>query len=158
MRAVKYTDLKNIEFRKSSIYRDAPAFSMFGVGDYSYSKYKVGVSGFYKRPLFSVLYSDDGKPVMTDDTSYFICFDNYDMAYVAMPLLNSKKVQNFLTSIAFLDAKRPYTKKVLGRIDFEKIVDSISIDELTETEQNLNLTNYVTTSMYNSFKDLLEVS
>ena len=105
------------ESRKSSIYRGAPPFSMFGVGDYSYSKYKVGVSEFYKQPLFSVLYSDDEKPVMTDDTSYFICFDNYDMAYVAMLLLNSEKVQEFLTSIAFLDAKRPYTKKVLERID-----------------------------------------
>ena len=48
--------------RKSSIYRGAPVFSMFGVGDYSYAKYKVGVSGFYKQPLFSVLYSDDNKP------------------------------------------------------------------------------------------------
>lgn len=150
-------NIELFENRKSSIYRDAPAFSMFGVGDYSYSKYKVGVSGFYKQPLFSVLYSDDEKPVMTDDTSYFICFDSYDMAYVAMLLLNSKKVQKFLTSIAFLDAKRPYTKKVLERIDFKKIVESLSIDELTETEQNLNLTYHVTVPMYNDFKGLLEI-
>lgn len=150
-------NIELFENRKSSIYRGAPAFSMFGVGDYSYSKYKVGVSGFYKQPLFSVLYSDDEKPVMTDDTSYFICFDNYDMAYVAMLLLNSKKVQEFLTSIAFLDAKRPYTKKVLERIDFEKIVESLSIDELAETEQSLNLTYYVTIPMYDAFKGLLEL-
>lgn len=143
------------EKRKSSIYRGAPPFSMFGVGEYSYSRYKVGVSGFYKQPLFSVLYSDENKPVMTDDTSYFIGFDSYDMAYVAMLLLNSGKVQEFLTSIAFLDAKRPYTKKVLERIDFDKIVDSMSIDELTETERELNLSNYVTLSMYDSFKSLL---
>ena len=122
----------NIELfknRKSSIYRGAPLFSMFGVGDYSYSRFKVGVSGFYKQPLFSVLYSDDEKPVMTDDTSYFICFDSYDMAYVAMLLLNSEKVQGFLTSIAFLDAKRPYTKKVLERVDFSKIVESLTNEE-----------------------------
>ncbi len=150
----------NIELfknRKSSIYRGAPPFSMFGVGDYSYSQFKVGVSGFYKQPLFSVLYSDDEKPVMTDDTSYFICFDNYDMAYVAMLLLNSEKVQGFLTSIAFLDAKRPYTKKVLERIDFDKIVESLTIEELTETEHKLNLSYYVTVPMYDSFKVLLEL-
>ena len=149
---------ENIELfknRKSSIYRGAPPFSMFGVGDYSYSKFKVGVSGFYKHPLFSVLYSDDEKPVMTDDTSYFICFDSYDMAYIAMLLLNSEKVQDFLTSIAFLDAKRPYTKKVLERIDFDKIVESLTIDELTETEQKLKLSYYVTISMYDTFKSLL---
>ncbi len=150
-------NIELFENRKSSIYRGAPLFSMFGVGDYSYSKFKVGVSGFYKQPLFSVLYSDDGKPVMTDDTSYFICFDSYDMAYVAMLLLNSKKVQGFLTSIAFLDAKRPYTKKVLERIDFDKIVDSLTIDELSETEQELNLSYYVTIPMYDSFKDLLRL-
>ncbi|MCI9584978.1 MAG: methyltransferase [Clostridium sp.] len=143
------------ESRKSSIYRGAPAFSMFGVGNYSYSRYKVGVSGFYKQPLFAVLYSDDGKPVMTDDTSYFICFDNFDMAYVAMLLLNSKKVQRFLTGIAFLDAKRPYTKKVLERIDFDKIAACLSIDDLIQAEQDLDLSDYVTDSMYGEFKKLL---
>ena len=150
----------NIELfknRKSSIYRGAPLFSMFGVGDYSYSRFKVGVSGFYKQPLFSVLYSDDEKPVMTDDTSYFICFDSYDMAYVAMLLLNSEKVQGFLTSIAFLDAKRPYTKKVLERVDFSKIVESLTIEELAETEQKLNLSYYVTVPMYDGSKALLEL-
>ncbi len=148
-------NIELFEGRKSLIYRGASPFSMFGVGDYSYSRYKVGVSGFYKRPFFSVLYSDDKKPVMTDDTSYFICFDNYDMAYVAMLLLNSGKVQKFLTSIAFLDAKRPYTKKVLERIDFNKIVKSLTIDELNETEQKLGLSCYVTVPMYDSFKLLL---
>ena len=145
------------ESRKSSIYKGAPIFSMFGVGDYSYSKYKVGVSGFYKQPLFSVLYSDDDRPVMTDDTSYFICFDSYDMAYVAMLLLNSEKVQGFLTSIAFLDAKRPYTKKILERIDFDKIVGSLSLKELMKTEEKLNLSHYVTLPMYDSFKSLLDM-
>lgn len=150
-------NIELFESRKSSIYRGAPPFSMFGVGDYSYAKYKVGVSGFYKQPLFSVLYSDNEKPVMTDDTCYFICFDNYDMAYVAMLLLNSEKVQGFLKSIAFLDVKRPYTKKVLERIDFDKIVESLTIGELTETEYKLNLSCYVTMPMYDAFKSLLSL-
>ena len=149
---------RNIDFfsrRKSSIYKGSPLFSMFGIGDYSYSKYKVGISGFYKKPLFSVLYSNDGKPVMTDDTSYFICFESFDMAYVAMLLLNSERVQQFLKSIAFIDAKRPYTKKVLERIDFSKIVQYIQLDDLVGTEHLLNLSDYVTSSMYDTFKSLL---
>ncbi len=149
--------IKLFENRKSSIYRGTPPFSMFGVGDYSYSKYKVGVSGFYKQPLFSVLYSDDSKTVMIDDTSYFICFDSYDMAYTAMLLLNSEKVQKFLTSIAFLDTKRPYTKKVLERIDFNRIVKSLTFDELAKTERNLNLSYYITLPMYDAFKSLLDI-
>ena len=94
---------------------------------------------------------------MTDDTSYFLCFDTFDMAYMAMLLLNSRKVQKFLTSIAFLDAKRPYTKKILERIDFKKIVDCLSINELEQTEQDLHLADYVTNSMYDDFKSLLEI-
>ena len=138
--------------RRSSIYRGAPDFAMFGVGDYSYARYKVGVSGFYKTPLFSVLYSDDGKPVMTDDTSYFIDFSEYDLAYAAMLLLNSKRVQEFLSSIAFLDAKRPYTKKVLIRLDFKKIIETVTVEELTETEEKLKLDPYITQSIYEQFR------
>ena len=146
---------EHFENRKSSIYQGAPPFSMFGVGEYSYSAYKVGVSGFYKKPLFSVLYSDDKKPVMVDDTSYFLCFNSFNMAYVAMLLLNSGKVQRFLTKIAFLDAKRPYTKKVLERIDFGKIVGHVSIYELEQTERELCLDKYISYSMYEEFKGLL---
>lgn len=137
--------------RKSSIYRNTPAFSMFGIGDYSYSKYKVGISGFYKRPVFSVLFSPDGKPVMTDDTSYFICFNSYDMAYVAMLILNSEHVQKFLRSIVFVDSKRPYTKKILGRLDFSKICEAISYNDLKRTEYMLDLPNHLTSQMFDSF-------
>lgn len=42
---------------------------MFGIGDYSFAPYKVALSGFYKKPLFCLLYAS--KPVMTDDTAYF---------------------------------------------------------------------------------------
>ena len=140
--------------RKSSIYRGAPEFSMFGIGDYSYSRYKVGVSGFYKTPLFSVLFSEDEKPVMTDDTSYFICFDSYENAYVAMLILNSDKVQAFLKSIAFLDAKRPYTKKVLERLSIAKAVQDIDISDLKKTETRLGLTAFITDEHYRQFKKI----
>ena len=142
--------------RKSSIYRGAPSFSMFGVGEYSYSRYKVGVSGLYKKPFFSVLYSDDGKPVMTDDTSYFICFDDYARAYTAMLLLNSPRVQRFIKNIAFADAKRPYTKKLLDRIDVSKIVRSISFKDLEQTESDLGLQPYMTDYLYDSFLDSIK--
>lgn len=135
--------------RKSSIYTGAPAFSMFGVGEYSFAKYKVGVSGFYKKPLFSLLYSE--KPVMVDDTSYFLPFDNYADAYTCMLMLNSEKVQKFLLSISFPDAKRPFTKKVLQRIDLKKCAENISFEELVKTEKRLNLPCSITAGMYDAF-------
>ena len=66
-------------------------------------------------------------------------FDTYDEAYTCMLLLNSESVQNFLYSISFQDAKRPYTKKVLQRIDLLKCVQEVSIEELKKTEKTFNL-------------------
>ena len=140
--------------RKSVIYQNAPPFSMFGIGDYSYSPYKVGVSGFYKKPFFSVLCPEAGKPVMTDDTSYFICFQTYDMAYVSMLILNSNLVQQYLMNIAFLDAKRPYTKKVLSRLSFQKILSVLQYEDLKETERTLSLEEHLTREMFFRFKGL----
>ena len=142
--------------RKSSIYKGAPEFSIFGIGNYSYEEYKVGVSGFYKKPLFSLLTVNAGKPIMTDDTSYFICLPTYNTAYTAMLILNSDKVQEFLLSIAFLDAKRPFTKKVLERIDFSKILQTISANELIETERKLSLNKYFKKDFLLNFKTLVE--
>lgn len=136
--------------RRSSIYKNAPLFSMFGVGDYSYSEFKVGVSGFYKTPLFSLCYAD--KPVMFDDTCYFLSFEEYELAYIAMLILNSELVQSFLKSIAFVDSKRPFTKKVLERIDFYKIINNTSLQDLIDVEVQLHLPLSISESMYQSFK------
>ena len=142
----------DFEKRKSSIYLNSPRFSIFGIGDYSFSSFKVGVSGFYKRPIFSLLTQEKDQPIMVDDTSYFICFESYDDAYVAMLYLNSESVQNFLTSIAFLDSKRPYTKKVLSRIDFKKVVHVVTFNELCSTEKQLSLKSYVTKDKIEAFE------
>ena len=144
------------ERRKSSIYKNAPNYSMFGVGEYSYSQYKVGVSGFYKKPLFSLLYSETGRPMMTDDTSYFICFPSFNTAYAAMLILNSQKVQTYLSSIAFLDSKRPFTKKVLEQIDFIKALDAVQSAELSDTERRLGLRSRFSEEMLVEFASLPE--
>lgn len=139
--------------RKSSIYNGAPKFSMFGVGDYSYAEYKVGISGFYKKPLFVLLYNKNEieQPIMVDDTSYFLSFDNYSDAYTCMLLLNSERVQDFLLSISFQDAKRPYTKRVLQRLDFNKCILNIALEELVDTEKKLKLPETITAQMYLDF-------
>ena len=41
--------------RKSSIYKDKPNFSIFGVGDYSFTPYKVAISGLYKSTHFTLV-------------------------------------------------------------------------------------------------------
>lgn len=147
----------SFDARKSTIYFGAPPFSMFGIGDYSFARYKVGLSGFYKKPLFCLLYSDDAKPVMTDDTGYFIGFDDYDMAYAALLILNSSKVQQFIMCSSFLDSKRPFTKKLLNRIDFSKVLDDCSFGILQKTERSLGLAPYITIEMLSNFSDFIKM-
>jgi hypothetical protein len=112
--------------RKSSIYTGKPAFSIFGIGDYSFAKYKVAISGLYKRTTFSLVLPDNDKPVMLDDTCYFIGFEKLIDAEIAQFLLNSDVVQNLLSAIIFPDAKRSITKDVLMRIDLKKVYGLIN--------------------------------
>lgn len=147
-------NIESFNNRKSVIYKNSAPFSMFGIGDYSFAPYKVGLSGFYKKPLFSLLYSS--KPVMTDDTAYFLAFDNYDIAYSMMLLLNSKPVQEFLLSIAFLDNKRPYTVKLLSRLDIQKCAEIVPFEGLKQTETDLLLSNYITEEMYINLRSFIK--
>ena len=112
--------------RRSVIYKGKPPFSIFGVGDYSFKPYKVAISGLYKSSHFSLLLPVDGKPVILDDTCYLLGFDTPGEAAVALGLLNSQPVQDFLKSIVFPDSKRPYTKDGLMRLDLQKVASLVS--------------------------------
>src|SRR5262249_18449290 len=61
-----------LDRRASSIYRNRPRFSVFGVGDYTFAPWKVAISGFYKNLQFATVGPYEGKPVVLDDTCYFV--------------------------------------------------------------------------------------
>ena len=107
--------------RKSSVYKGKPDFSIFGVGDYSFMPCKVAVSGLYKSTHFTLVLPDKGKPIMLDDTCYFIGFNKLTQARIAHYLLNQGPAQQFLKAIIFPDSKRSITKEVLMRICFHKL-------------------------------------
>jgi len=111
--------------RKSSIYRGKPPFSIFGIGDYSFAKYKVAISGMYKSTTFSLVLPDNEKPLMLDDTCYFIGFDTFEEARIVQKILNGDVVQSFLKAIIFSDAKRPITKDILMRIDLKEACEML---------------------------------
>lgn len=102
--------------RKSSIYRGKPPFAIFGVGDYSFAPWKVAISGLYKQTRFTLVGPHAGKPVMLDDTCYFLPFSNRKEALKHLNYLNSSRIQSFLNSIVFWDAKRPINSQILGRL------------------------------------------
>ena len=106
-----------LDNRKSSIYKGRPRFCMFGIGDYTFKKYKVVISGLYKQAHFSLLSEIDGKVAVCDDTCYMLGFDDYGVAMLARDILNSPQVQEFISSICFYDAKRVINKEMLMRIN-----------------------------------------
>ncbi|PIY06314.1 MAG: hypothetical protein COZ21_02970, partial [Bacteroidetes bacterium CG_4_10_14_3_um_filter_31_20] len=110
-------NISNFQARKSSIYNGKPLFSIFGIGDYSFKPFKVAISGLYKTYHFTLVLPQNDKPVMLDDTCYFIGFDKIEYAVYAIILLNSKITEAFLKSITFSDAKRVFTKDLLMRLD-----------------------------------------
>ena len=114
------------ERRKSSIYKNQPPFTMFGIGDYSFAPYKVAISGLHKIPKFRVLEPIGGRPVMLDDTCYFIpCYSSEEANLIASAL-NNQICLNYIQSIVFLDAKRPITKKLLQRIHIPTLIERVA--------------------------------
>ena len=128
----------SFEARKSSIYNNKPLFSIFGIGTYSFKPYKVAISGLYKTFHFTLILPQDNKPVMLDDTCYFIGFDKIEFAVYALLLLNSDTSKEFLQSITFADAKRMFTKDVLMRIDLLELAKVICEQKLQVALNMLN--------------------
>lgn len=139
-------NLSHFEQRKSGIYKNKPPFSIFGIGDYSFKPYKVAISGLYKRSTFSLILPENDKPVMLDDTCYFLGFDDLSEAVLVWAILNGEHIQQLLHTITFLDAKRPYTKEILMRLSVDKVAGGMTYDEITEQIKLLNETMLVNLS------------
>ncbi len=113
-----HNNLEIFNKRKSSIYNGKPAFSIFGIGNYSFKPYKIAISGLYKQLNFTLIKPDiNNKTIMLDDTCYFIGFEDQVEAETIFELLRTDTVKEFLNSLIFSDAKRSVTKDLLMRID-----------------------------------------
>jgi len=107
--------------RKSSIYKGKDRFSIFGIGDYSFSPYKIVISSLYKTISFALVSQYAGKPIMVDDTCYQLDFNNLEEAKHIFEALNSNEIQSLLQSLIFKDAKRVVTKQLLMRLDLTQL-------------------------------------
>lgn len=110
-----------LQKRSSSIYRNRPAFSIFGVGDYSFTSWKVAISGFYKKINFTKIGPIDQRPAVFDDTVYFLSCRNEEEADFLFSLLNSEAAQEFYSSMIFWADKRPITIDLLKRLSIKKL-------------------------------------
>lgn len=137
------THAEYLDNRKSSIYKGRPRFCMFGIGDYTFKKYKVVISGLYKQSTFSLVSEIDGKVAVCDDTCYMLGFDDYGVAALVHNILNSQHVQEFIKSICFYDAKRAVNKEMLMRISLMS-----ALNNMTKFKAGLSKKEYMAASRY----------
>lgn len=107
--------------RRSTIYKKAPLFAIFGVGEYSFKPWKVAISGLYKNRRFQLIGKHEGKTIVLDDTCYSLGFDVKQEAEFVLDLLTSEVATRFIHSIVFNDNKRPITAGLLNRISLYNI-------------------------------------
>lgn len=115
-----------LDARKSSIYEGQPPFAIFGIGPYSFAPWKVAVSGLYKRSAFAVVGPHGGRPVVLDDTCYFLAFDDERSARRAAQALRSTLAREFFDARIFWDAKRPITKAILQTLNLKALEREVS--------------------------------
>ena len=117
-----------LDGRKSSIYSKRPRFSVFGVGGYTFSPWKVCISGLYKNLAFRLVGPYKSKPVILDDTCYFLAFEEEERARFFYQVLSSDIARRFIHSVVFYDAKRPITIDVLRRLDLRKLSSALGLE------------------------------
>jgi hypothetical protein len=102
--------------RRSRVYRGRPPYTVFGVGDYTFAKWKVAVSGLHDDLRFRALGSLDGRPIVPNDTVYFLPFRTRRAADATARFLNGPDAQAFYRAFIFPEAKRPVTAAILGKL------------------------------------------
>jgi len=120
---------EQLDGRRSMIYRGKPRFSIFGVGDYTFAPWKVAASGFYQVPHFVKVGPTGGKPVVFDDTVYFLPCRSEDEADFPQALVQSKPYSQLLHSMIFAAEKRPVTAEALRRISLERVADELGLGD-----------------------------
>ena len=103
--------------RKSRIYKNNPQFSIFGVGTYTFAPYKIAICSLYKKLEFQLIRPIEGKPVIFDDTVYFLSFNTEQEAKNIFDILSSPLARDFYTSIIFWDEKRPIKISILNSLN-----------------------------------------
>lgn len=123
-----------LDRRGSSVYKRRPRFSVFGVGDYTFAPWKVAISGLYERLEFRAVGSWQGKPIVLDDTSYFVACESKSEATLVCSLLNSDAARAFYSAFIFWDAKRPITVGALKLLNLFALAKELGRNDELERQ------------------------
>lgn len=123
-----------LENRSSSWLDNGTFYNIFGIGEYTWSEYKVVWCRLGFKPHFAVVstvYDDDlgEKMVIPGDHYMFISTDNKEEAHFLCALLNSSIYQQSLRDIAS-EGKASLSKSVVSKLE---------IPEWNETEESRRL-------------------
>ena len=113
-----------LDNRKSKIYQKNPRFSIFGVGSYTFTSWKIAICGLYKKLSFRLVEKITDKPTVFDDTVYFLSFDDEEFAYRTFGLLTSPSVIDFYSSLIFWDEKRPIKSSILNSLNLRALLEA----------------------------------
>lgn len=116
-----------LDARGSLIYKRKPRFSVFGVGPYTFASWKVAISGFYKTLNFMKVGPVDGRPVVMDDTIYFLACRSEAEADFVIGLVTSPPFTRLLEAMVFSDEKRPITADLLKRVSLELVAEQMGL-------------------------------
>ena len=132
-----------LDKRKSTVYKGRPRFCLFGIGSYAFSLWKVAICGLYKNLYFSIVGPSEGKPVMLDDTCYYVPCKTEGEAVLIAELLNSQPATEFFRSLIFWDSKRPITSSVLQRLNLSSLAQYLGKSNELEEYLDKNLFDLV---------------
>ncbi|MBI5659971.1 MAG: SAM-dependent methyltransferase [Nitrosomonadales bacterium] len=113
--------VRELNARGSTIYEKNPPFSVFGVGDYAFRPWRIAICGLYKILRFRLVGPIENRPVMFDDTVYYLSFATEEEAVETYERLNSDSAMRLLTSLIFWDEKRPIKTGILNLLDWSRI-------------------------------------
>ena len=112
---------EQLNARGSTIYAKNPRYSIFGVGDYAFRPWRIAICGLYKALRFRLVAPLEGRPVMFDDTVYYVSFDTEEEARQTLTALESDPAMGLLSSLIFWDEKRPIKTGILNVLDWSRL-------------------------------------
>ncbi len=100
----------------------------FGVGAYSFSPWKVAISGLYKELRFVKVSEFEERPIVLDDTCYSFACQTESECDLLFDMLSSDLTRDFLSAFIFWDTKRPITAEILNRLDLRTLGEALDCD------------------------------
>jgi len=121
---------EQLDARASTIYIKNPRFSIFGTGDYAFKPWRIAICSLYKHLGFRLVGPIENRPVMFDDTVYYLSFESQHEAQEVLAQLQSKQTTEILSSLIFWDEKRPIKTAILNLFDWSKMHEKMEVAQL----------------------------